>query len=603
MAGGSVTITVFNYLPWPVTLSELGAQQGTWLDDIQPLTTIPALTGSWTGTLIPPENEGAIGSFSYQCTTPSYQSPPPSTAVTTFVFNYGCPASGNNSATVSATTVPSSAGGFAVPYQTWVGDATEPTYCAVASGSPVKVEYYLYPRILSVAAQPASYSTAVLNWDGQLVDASENLWTPGPSYNDGNGGSSNPLVFPQQISGAPNQSLWLRAMVMGDLTTVFQGDQVTLNVTMTEVVSQQPIMFESNVIHIPKPLTVTPIAVDLFVKNPAGFDGLASISTMNPGAVNDWVMHTDTVVGSPQLEIYWLCEQPAPMWAAEGGVWVRTLRDVVMSPIPQKYPYVTSTMTSVQKLAYRIATNCLIGSPLNSPPGGGKIYREAGAQYYNDGDYNLWGYYNNSPGGGTTNGMYVNCQDQAGFLQVCLGAVGIVSELLHLNTVGFLNPTFLVGNPALNCNSPDWYLYGRDIREAALVDQNQVPGQCDPPYSPPYGRTWWQDHFIVQLLSPNSGVFDATLGSNATGASYFFTDLTTYACGYGTGNPGVIDDSTTLYDYWNTTSPSCNCVPTWWKGAINVGNWCIPGKKFVEYNTGQADPWYPAVTGVKVTSS
>jgi len=175
----------------------------------------------------------------------------PSGAVTTFQFSFCCPDSGSNTATVSAGTTTTDGGlhfidySYALPFTSSAGDGTQ-QFCKIASGNPVTVEFYLYPRITSIAAAPGTSPTAVLNWEGAQVATSSPspIWTPGLNYNDGNGGSTNPLVFPQPISSGyvptgQSHYLWLRAMVMSDLITVNQGNKVLLSAPMTEVITGQ----------------------------------------------------------------------------------------------------------------------------------------------------------------------------------------------------------------------------------------------------------------------------------------------------------------------------------------------------------------------------
>jgi hypothetical protein len=605
----SITVKVFNNLPSSISLvtNPAATAQGTWDSPTSPGTGGPppsqiAWNSSWTGTLQNSESPGATGSFAYLYTAPSG-------AVTTFQFTFGCPDSGSNTAAVTAGTTTPDGGthfidySYALPFTTTAGSGNQ-LFCKIASGNPVTVEFYLSPRIVSVAAAPGTSPTAVLNWDGAPVATSSPtpIWTPTLNYDDGSGGSTNPLVFPQTISSGfvpkgQSHCFWLRAMVMSDLATVDQGN-VVLSAPMTEVITGQTITFESA--QTTSPPSLSPTAIDLYAVAPSSFQGLACISTImsgdpvtgsNPSTAGSWYLQGKQgkiAVGRPLLEIYWLLNPPGPMWS--GGVWVRTLRDIFKALAGAKNPSVATSPAAT------ITSNCFTGSTINSP-NGGKVYEENGsAAFCQSSKYNLWAYYN-APSGQT-----VNCEDQAGFLQVCLGAVGIQSTLLHLQPFGFVNNTVVVGNPTLLCNSPDWYVYGRTATAAALVPADQEPPDAPatneiPPQVANYPRIWWQDHWVVlqypyppPVPPPMANVLDATLGP------YCEPGVTSYI-------NAAIDTSTAaqrLYKYWTAKPPPP--LPTQWTSYTPAP---LKSATLVGPNNGQPSDfsYSPGFTSVQVNQS
>jgi len=300
-------------------------------------------------------------------------------------------------------------------------------------------------------------------------------------------------------------------------------------------------------------------------------------------------MQGNTAVGRPLLEIYWLQNTPGPMWS--GGIWVRTLRDIfqALAQVGAQNPSV------VTNPAATITTNCFMGSSINSPFGK-KVYQENASKFTEGTTYKLGAYYN-APAGAQT----VNCTDQAGFLQVCLGAVGIPSSELHLQPFGFVNNTHVVGNPTLLCNSPDWYVYGNTA--AALVPAGQEPPEAPntddiPPKVPNYPRIWWQDHWVVLQCAypPPEGVaevavLDATLGP------YVVAGLMSYIA-------AAIDNSAAaqgLYKYWTASPPPP--LPTQWTSYKPTPP--LTSATLLGPNTGQSSQYTtsPGFTSVQVNQS
>lgn len=298
--GSTINVTVVNNLPGTVYLVTPFpcAQQGNWTDTTPRASIAP--NGTW-GPLT------SIGSGASGCLAYTYLSP--LGATTTFQFNYGCPGGNSvNSASASAKTPPSVGKPpapdytYAVPFETTDSNG-KTTFCAVESkGSPLNVTFYLFNRIVSV--QPAAPTAPILNWAGTGVNSGP-IWTQGTNYNDGNGGSTNPLLFygpPSTGADVGPKYAWLEAMVMSDQTTVAQNNYVTLHAPMMELITNKQIMFQSDPTKVSQ--NTTPTSISLYTTQASSFKGLACISSFVSGAAN-WNMAAKTVVGAPQLEIYW----------------------------------------------------------------------------------------------------------------------------------------------------------------------------------------------------------------------------------------------------------------------------------------------------------
>lgn len=576
-----VNITVVNNLPGAVNLgtaSPACPELGSWGSNGSPNAVIAGAGGTWSGTMTALGSGETANCFAY-----TYLSP--LGAMTTFQFAFGC--GSKNTAQVTAMTLPPGGAtavndySYAVPFVTSVGGGSS-SFCKIAqSGSPFNVTFFLCNRITEVKAAPTT--VPVLNWEGNPIPTAP-IWMPGVNYSDGNGGSTNPLLFYSPPSTQGPKFLCLCAMVMCDQTTLEQGNnqnnQVTLHAPMMELVSKTQMMFQSDSTTLNPTFTQTSVSacpVNLYCAQPSNYTGVACISSFVTGAAN-WVMATDTVVGAPQVELYWPLGPACAMWTGEGGpggVWVRTLRDIFRALALANNPSVATSPWGA------ITKNCFQSSPINSP-NGPKFYQEMAAQYGGGTNvFNLVGYYT------AAKDNYVNCADQAGFVQVCLGAIGVGSQTLALEPVGFLNTTYLVGNPYLQCNNPNyWEVYGTTA--AALTAPNQLPGALAS--TPPYGRLWWQDHVVVQLVAtptqPLTPVLDATLGPYVASS---FSQYLTLAIDTSSG-------AQQLYKHWNTAPRPT--IPSYWVPPIDVGtytsNGCYP-------NTGQSGQCTPGSGIANVT--
>src|SRR5262249_50555783 len=134
-----------------------------------------------------------------------------------------------------------------------------------------------------------------------------------------------------------------------------------------------------------------------------------------------------------------------------------------------------------------------------------KMY-SGNTHYLAEGAFDFWSYWNNpqlDPAITVSvpdNRPYgCDCVTQACLLQVCLGALGISSNMVGINGFGYLSPTSLVGWQG-QCNNP-YFMDGSGAFGVELEDPTSVSRQS------------WSYHQLVQL--PGEEIADATIGPHS----------------------------------------------------------------------------------------
>ncbi|RAJ77343.1 hypothetical protein CLV59_107110 [Chitinophaga dinghuensis] len=334
-----------------------------------------------------------------------------------------------------------------------------------ASGHPVEVEitisYKTVPDAYTLHSLRAQSDYRIKSSSGFALPLDNTVWQQGGINNDGDY-SANPILVKTNNQTFLKINLDISNSKLTDVPIKIKGTKASGNIT-----------FQSKVI---TPTSTGIMMIDLMLSGADLSKALQSYGDFKWSieAANQSFQLPDTT----RLEMYWISNSPDEMFKA--GVWVKVYRKI--------FTVLSAGMTTDQ-IATSISKQCFDGFSK-------KYDTVYGAAKYGPGPdggfFELKNYYNN------TNGALCNCYDQAGLVQVQLGAMGISSYWVYMTPFGFINQTNLIGvgqcnnpffsNPVcapekiVDINNPKRSAFGNHAFVAKSISNNSIIDACQGPF-------------------------------------------------------------------------------------------------------------------------
>ncbi len=330
-------------------------------------------------------------------------------------------------------------------------------------GHPVEVEitisYKTIPDAYGLDSLTALSDYRIQNSSGKALPMNNDVWQQGGINNDGNY-SANPILLKTGNKNFLQISLNINSSKLVNVPIKITGTKVNGSTT-----------FKSNAI---TPTSTGFKTINLAINN-------ADLNTpfqlygdfrWSIEIANQSFQLPDTT----RLEMYWISIAPNSMFS--DGVWVKIYRKIFL---------VLSPGMTTDQIATSISKQCFDGFSMKYDTVYGAPQYGPGAD---GGFFELKNYYNSA------NGVLCNCYDQAGIVQVQLGAMGISSYWLFLRPFGFINQTNLIG--VGQCNNP-FYSNPHYAHEKVVAINNT-------------DRSAFANHAFIARSSTNNSIIDACQG-------------------------------------------------------------------------------------------
>lgn len=377
---------------------------------------------------------------------------------------------------------------FAVLFTTPAPGTTPPALNTVSQQHPLAVDFVITYKITRVVNQGGC--PLVLE-DGSTFGPGATLWTPTLDVGD-TGYSNYPAMFPVSQAGS-TPFLTLTLNLDTDAAVMLTGSGSATDPT-------NPTNILSTTAGLPSTPGTYDIALSVVQGSQAGyFNGgiFWTLWTRDPKADHKSLPIPQPPIETP-LELFLTYDEPGAMWN-QGGVWVKTLRDVFGDMAEQKLP----TQSVPQSVAIAAVVNsCFTGFS-------GKYLHYYGTDQLYSGNainlalyYGMAGSYAQPSVGGNT-----DCVSQAGLCQSFLGALGIATVTLETGGFGFSSKGALVGRTTTN--NPLYYSPASSW--SGYPNHQPVCDEMDT------GRSHFAIHFFLAWgwNQGNGQILDATVGPYA----------------------------------------------------------------------------------------